>query len=1165
MKEQRQQIFARDPHFLSVQLACQSGDTPIYLHGIQPGSLYEAGVYLHDELQQTVVLVFSHENQAKNAALNGAQWTENIYYYPSREVHFFNIDAVENKNEKERLRVLTKLARKEPIIVCTTMQALAEKITTPAGFLRDIVVLKAFGFGNIDRLREQFLFLRYNQVPRVESPGEFSIRGGILDIFPTNEEFPVRVEFFDTEIDSLRTFDIGTQRSIDHIDEVQIGPAKDMLMDAKDKGAILQGIEEDIDRYEKKYKASAEEGSAVEKFLEIHERVKEGLSVENMHLLLPYLEENQYASLLDYVSEEGIVIVDDLSRVYDTFLGQQDELLEQITMQLERGEVFPRHEHVWYKAPKVVERLEEKRLIHAALLMKRMRMVQPKRIVEIKTLEAPGFSGQMEPFFDWLEAEAPFQTILLALGTKERVDLMREHLFARNLPIAPEGELPPAGIALTEQNFIQGVQFTEARFTLFTHKEIYGRAKVQTSARKKKKPKSRLVASDLQPGDYVVHENQGIGRFEGFQQLTVNEHTSDYLVIQYFGKDKLYLPPDQMHLIQKYIGQGKGGKEPKLNRLNSPTWRNTKAKARRAVEEIADDLVRLYASRAKKEGYAFQPDTPWQREFEEDFLYEETQGQLRSIDEIKLDMEKPRPMDRILCGDVGYGKTEVALRAAFKAIMDGKQVAFLCPTTILAQQHYQTARERFRDFPVGIEVLSRFVPPARSKEILQGLKTGSVDFVVGTHRLLSKDLKFKDLGLLIIDEEQRFGVQHKEKLKKITEAVDVLTLSATPIPRTLQMGLIGIRDMSVLDEPPQERFPTTTYVLGYDRAILAGAIRRELSRDGQVYFVYNRVHDIDRIAAEIHSMVPEARVGIGHGQMSERELENVMQSFIQGEIDVLLSTTIIETGLDIQNVNTMIVYDADKMGLSQLYQLKGRIGRSNRTSYAYFTYEKDKVLQETAEKRLMAIRDFSEFGSGYKIAMRDLELRGAGNLLGESQSGHIEAIGYDLYVRFLEEAIQSARGETKEEMVPIELEVTMDGYIPEDYISDADQKIEVYQRIASLTSEDEFEELVEDLIDRFGDIPNSVYNIIVASRMKSLAQEIGFAKITENKKEIVFSLQSATQFSLEQIAKISSRFPGKAVFNLSDSPTISYAWQKDKLKDTLAFLEMLQKDIVEQE
>lgn len=1163
MKQDKQRILARDPHFETMKAACLSNDTPIYLHGVQSGNLHEPALWLREELNAPVLLVFADELQAKNAALNASGWGADVLYYPSREVHFYNVDALENKNEKLRLQVLTRLIEKEPLFVCTTMQALAEKITTPAGFLRDIVVLKEFGFADLDKLRHNLMYLQYAQVPRVESPGEFSIRGGILDIFPSNEEYPVRIELFDTEIDSLRTFDIGTQRSIDNVDEVWIGPAKDLLMDTRDKGAILKGLNADLARYAKKYKDDTDINQAVEKFQEIRTRVEEGLTIANMHLLVPYLEDTQVASLLDYLPENAVVMVDDLARVYDRFLQQQDDLLEQVTLQIERGEVFSQHEHVWYKAPVVLERLNQTRLIHATLLMKNIRLIQPKRIVEIKTMEAPSFAGQMQPFFDWLKEEALHNTILLAVGSEERVETMRAQLYEQNLPVADPDALPDFGIAVSAQTFTQGIQYPGARFVLFTHKEIYGRAKLQTDARKKKKPKA-LSATDLQKGDFVVHENHGIGRFEGFQQLTVNENTNDYLMIQYFGQDKLYLPTDQMHLIQKYIGQGKKGNGPKLNKLNSPEWRKTTAKAKRAVEEIAEDLIQLYANRAKRKGFAFQKDTPWQREFEEHFLYEETAGQMRSIDEIKKDMETPRPMDRLLCGDVGYGKTEVALRAAFKAIIDGKQVALLCPTTILAQQHFQTAKERYRDFPVRIEVLSRFITPQKSKQILQATKQGSVDFLVGTHRLLSKDLKFKDLGLLIVDEEQRFGVRHKETLKKMTETVDVLTLSATPIPRTLQMGLIGIRDMSVLDEPPQERFPTTTYVLEYDRAVIGGAIQRELNRGGQVYFVYNRVHDIDRIAAELMQMVPDARIGVGHGQMSERELEAVMQSFIDGELDILLCTTIIETGLDIQNVNTMIVYDADKMGLSQMYQLKGRIGRSNRTSYAYFTYEKDKVLQETAEKRLMAIREFSEFGSGYKIAMRDLELRGAGNLLGESQSGHIEAIGYDLYVRYLEEAIKSARGETQEVRQDIEMEVAMNGYIPHDYISDPEQKIEAYQRIATLSTEEEYHQIIEEFIDRFGDIPDSVYNIIVAARLKSLAQDIGFTKISEQKNELVFSLQNAQQFSLQQIAKISSHFPGRAVFNLSDHPAISYGWKKDKLKEALAFLEMLQ-EILEQE
>lgn len=1153
----RLQILEKDPRLAGLKEACLAGDTPVYLHGMLSESLYQVGLYLFGAAKRPVFLVYEDELQAKNAAANAAQWLEDdVLYFPSREVHFYDIDAVENQNEALRLKAMSRLAAGDFFVVCTTLRALAEKITTPQGFLRDCITIDAQSRIDLEELRRQLTYLRYQAVPRVESSGEFAVRGGIVDIFPPNRERPVRIELFDTDVDSLRTFDIATQRSVDTLDAVYIGPAKDMLLDSRDVDAILKGLKKDLSRYENKYLHGVNKERALEKFGQLAEQVSVGQAASNMHLLLPYLPKEGTAGLLDYLPKDALVLTDDLSRVYDRFLQQNDEMLEQLTADIEAGEAFPIHEHIWYSAADVMERMKARRMVNASQLMKRVRLVNPRRIFEVKTLETENFGGQMENFFARLkEWRQEGVTVLLALGTPERKELMQAELYARNIPASDTGaDTLPEGIVLSTLSLSQGIYYPDAGFTLVTHKEIYGRAKITGDRKRRRKPKSVMKTTDLTPGDYVVHENHGIGRFEGFRQLTVDENTRDYLLIQYRGNDRLYIPTDQLQLIQKYIGQKDTTKGPRLNRLNSPEWRRTKSRAKKAVEEIAEDLILLYAKRAQQKGHAFAPDTPWQREFEENFIFEETASQLRSIAEIKKDMENERPMDRLLCGDVGYGKTEVALRAAFKAVMDGKQVALLCPTTILAQQHFQTAKERFRDFPVNVDVISRFRTPADGRRVLAQTRRGELDVLVGTHRILSDDLKFKDLGLLIVDEEQRFGVRHKEKLKAMAAQVDVLTLSATPIPRTLQMGLIGIRDMSVLDEPPEERFPTTTYVLEYDRGIMASAMQRELDRGGQIYFVYNRVYDIDKMALELQQMLPHARIGVGHGQMPERQLEEVMRQFIEKETDILLSTTIIETGLDIQNVNTMIVYDADRMGLAQMYQLKGRIGRSNRTSYAYFTYAKDKVLQETAEKRLMAIRDFSEFGSGYKIAMRDLELRGAGNLLGESQSGHIEAIGYDLYVKYLEEAVRKARGEETVQSADVEMDIVLDGYIPADYISDNDQKMEAYKHIASIETEEDFTLIVEELIDRFGDIPPSVYNIILAARLKSLAAAIGFTRITEQGSEMVFSFPDNQLFSLEEIARISMAYKGRAVFNLSEETLIRFSWSRDKLEESLQFL-----------
>lgn len=623
----------------------------------------------------------------------------------------------------------------------------------------------------------------------------------------------------------------------------------------------------------------------------------------------------------------------------------------------------------------------------------------------------------------------------------------------------------------------------------------------------------------------------------------------------YKGNDKLYIPTDQMNLIQKYIG--KDGYKPKLNKLGSNDWIKTKTRAKKVLDEIAIDLVQLYAKRDKIKGFAFSKDTTWQKEFEDSFIYEETYSQLRAINEIKKDMEQFKPMDRLLCGDVGYGKTEVALRAAFKAMMDDKQVAFLVPTTILAQQHYNTAIDRVGNFPVEIEMLSRFRSHAKQKEILKNVKNGKVNLLIGTHKLLSKNLEFKDLGLLIIDEEQRFGVKHKETLKKIKENIDVLSLSATPIPRTMQMSLVGIRDMSILDDPPEERVTIATFVLEYNDSIIREAIYKEIDRGGQVYFVYNRIHDMDKMYVELSRLVPDAKIAMAHSKLSNKELENIMYDFQEGEYDILLCTTIIETGMDIKNCNTMIIYDADKMGLSQLYQLKGRIGRSTRRAYAYFTYEKDKVLTEISEKRLMAIRDFSEFGSGFKIAMRDLELRGAGNILGECQSGHIETIGYEMYVRMLEESIKTVKGENLQIKDQTTIELSVDAYIPSNYIVDNNQKIDMYRKIAAISSRDDFDEIYDELTDRFGNVPTTVLNVMNVSYLKTISTELNFIRIIDREKSVVFKFEQTNRDILQLIGRLSDVLFRKIEFNLNENAELIFNYDKDKLSESIDFVENL--------
>ncbi|HZK33417.1 MAG TPA: transcription-repair coupling factor, partial [Tissierellaceae bacterium] len=743
--------------------------------------------------------------------------------------------------------------------------------------------------------------------------------------------------------------------------------------------------------------------------------------------------------------------------------------------------------------------------------------------------------------------------------TEERGKRLQKTLLEMDIEASfldnKDEKIKSSQIFITTGSIKAGFEYSKIKLIVISDKEVFGARKRKRRKRRKKDTSKQISLVDLTIGDYVVHENYGIGRYEGIEQLDIQGIKKDFLHIRYRGQDKLYVHIDQMNLIQKHTGSD--GVKPRINKLSSPEWSRTKAKAKKAVEEMAEDLLELYAKRESYKGFAFSKDSQWQGQFEDLFPYEETEGQLDSTIEIKRDMESTKPMDRLLCGDVGYGKTEVALRAAFKAIMDGKQVAFLVPTTILAHQHYETMIKRFSEFPVKIGVLSRFVSKTKQKLTIDNMRKGLVDIVVGTHRLLSKDILFKDLGLLIIDEEQRFGVKHKETLKQLKETVDVLTLTATPIPRTLHMSLSGVRDMSVIEDPPEERYPVQTYVVEYNQQMVRDAIIKEVSRGGQVYYVYNRVESIDKITSRLRKLIPEVKFAIGHGQMGERQLEKVMVDFLDKDIDVLVSTTIIETGLDIPNVNTIIIHNADKMGLSQLYQLRGRVGRSSRLAYGYFTYEKNKVLTEVAEKRLRAIKEFTEFGSGFKIAMRDLEIRGAGSLLGLKQHGHIESIGYDLYVKFLNQAVRKLKGEVVAEKIDTTIDLNIDGYINNRYIEDEEQKIEIYKKISAVSSIEDYRELIDELIDRFGDLPKEVENLIDVSYIRFFASENSIENVSQVDKEILLEFNSAKNINIELLHYLSKEYKKRLEFDLSKSPLFKFKFGEDMLYDLKTLVEKI--------
>ncbi|WP_200804884.1 transcription-repair coupling factor [Anaerosalibacter sp. Marseille-P3206] len=1130
----------------------KSNISPISIHGIGIENIGHIVYGVRQEIDRQVLVIASDEVKAKKIFEDLKKFeNDNVEFFPSREVVFYDIEAFSYETVHKRLNVLTRLSRGEKIVVVTHIEALLSKILSNSLFHKYTEEINYGDTVDLYELLNSFVTKGYERVTTIEGVGQFSVRGGIIDFFPPYSKNPFRIELFDDEVDSIRTFDLIGQRSIENVAKVYITPTKEILMLDIYKDEVATNMENDLEDVISKFKNNQIVGDKLEeKFKKYIETVREGLSVSNVDMIVPYIPNNQLGCLVDYLSEESIVLIDEPSRVEMSTNEKKNEFNFKFADVYESGELLPKHQDIFFDFEMIKKAIKKQICITTSALLKSDDVFRPQSIIGITSKSMQSFHNKIDFLVEELNhyKYRGYKTIIFS-GTLDRGKRLETVLREKGIECVyvedSNREIKTSQIFITEGSIHRGFEYPNIKFALISDKEVYGTIKRKTRKPTKKDREKIVSFSDLKIGDYVVHENHGIGQYLGIEQLDIQGIKKDYMTIKYQGKDKLYVPIDQMNLIQRYIGSDSN--KPKVNKLSSSEWTKTKAKAKKAIEDMAKELLELYAKREVSTGYAFSKDTPWQAQFEDVFPYEETEAQLRCIEEIKGDMEKQKPMDRLLCGDVGYGKTEVAIRAAFKAIMDNKQVAFLVPTTILAQQHYNTIIERFGDFPVKVGMLSRFRTQAQQKKDLADLRKGNLDIIVGTHRLLSKDVIFNDLGLLIVDEEQRFGVKHKESLKQLKENVDVLTLTATPIPRTLHMSLIGIRDMSVIDMPPEERYPIQTYVVEYNEQLIREAIIKEIVRNGQVYFVYNRVETIDKMASIIKKLVPEARVAVAHGQMGERQLESIMLDFLEGDYDVLVCTTIIETGLDIPNVNTIIVNNADKMGLSQLYQLRGRVGRSNRLAYAYLMYERNKVLSEVAEKRLKAIKEFTEFGSGFKIAMRDLEIRGAGNLLGLEQHGHIEAIGYDLYVKFLNETIRRFKGEDHQELVDTTIELNVDGFIPDRYIKEGEIKIEIYKKIASIETVEDYDDLVEELIDRFGDIPVQVDNLMKISYIKYVSSRLGIISITQIKDGIKLELSSSNNITASLIHELSKEYGRRIYFDLSNKPSFRFRPGKDLL------------------
>ncbi|GLC90397.1 transcription-repair coupling factor [Lysinibacillus piscis] len=1059
--------------------------------------------------------------------LAGLLGEEYVRYYPADDFIAADLSIASPELRAERIATLDCLARGEKAVYVIPVAGLRKMMQPQAHWLQYFLHTAVGEEIDIQTWLHTLVEMGYVRNSMVTTPGEFALRGGILDIYPPYIEAPIRIELFDTEVDSIRTFSADDQRSIDKLQEVRILPASEVILTKEERMALASRLEVALAASLKKVKKQETKEL-------LYQHIQYDIELLQQGHLPNYV--NKYGSLLydqtsylgDYFAKEGLVLFDELGRVQEVMDAWEREEHEWFLSLIEEGKIVHDVKPA-FSLKEILAMLPQQKL-YLSLFSRTFSGITFNKTTNFSCKPMQQFHGQMSLLQNeverWLLSKF---TVLIVVRNTERMKRVQQMLEEYDIPTTI-GEPTDAGIYIVNGTLSSGFELPLQRLAIVTEDELF-KQQIKKKARPQKMTNAERIKSytEIKAGDYVVHVHHGIGKYIGVETLEVNGTHKDYLHIRYRADDKLYVPVEQIDLIQKYVASE--DREPKLHKLGGAEWKKAKAKVSSAVQDIADDLIKLYAKREAEKGHAFAPDNDDQRSFEESFPYEETEDQLRSIIEVKRDMERERPMDRLVCGDVGYGKTEVAIRAVFKAIQDGKQVAFLVPTTILAQQHYETMRERFQDFAINVGLLSRFRTKKEQSETIKGLKAGQVDVVVGTHRILSKDLLFQDLGLLIVDEEQRFGVTHKEKIKQLKTNVDVLTLTATPIPRTLHMSMVGVRDLSVIETPPANRFPVQTYVMEHSGALVREAIEREMARGGQVFYLYNRVEDMARKVDEIQALVPEARIGHAHGKMTESELESVILAFLEGDYDVLVTTTIIETGVDIPNVNTLIVHDADRMGLAQLYQLRGRVGRSNRVAYAYFMYQRDKVLTDVAEQRLQAIKEFTELGSGFKIAMRDLSIRGAGNLLGAQQHGFIDSVGFDLYSQMLQEAIEERQtGVKKVEKPDIEIILSIDAYIPDVYIPDGYQKIQMYKRIKAMEQVDEYGEIVEELADRFGDLPIETERLLRIARMKVWGLEVGVVSVKERQKiiTILLSEEGTAQVDGSKVVEQSMKF-GRAV------------------------------------
>lgn len=1132
--------------FLNIRKAMEKNKYPISISGCvnsQKGHLISN---LAENNSCRLVLTY-REDKAAELYEDLCFFDRNTVLYPGKDLLFYSADIHSNHTVKNRMRVLRRLLSGEPLTIVAGIDALMEKMVSRKEFLSQRLLVDYDTMLETDALRIKLVEMGYVSSGLAENPGEFSIRGDIVDIFPLTAECPVRIELWGDEVDSIRSFDAESQRSIENLEKIVLYPASGIVLPKKKVPDAIRQMKEEYEHQKlifQKNKKRAEK-ERLRKMVEAAEEelTSLGTTLGSESLLSYFYEETD--SLLGYLPEDTMVFLDESHRVLEKARVSETEYALSMENRLEGGYILPGQAELIYSYEELLCRLMDYPLLLLDTMQQKPELPRPVTEYTMNVKSIYSYQSSFDQLIHDLEQwkRDKYEMILMSSSPTRAKRLaadIREYGLLAWYSEDYEKEVQPGEIMVTSGRLYSGFEYPEIPFVVLTEKDIF-KDRSQKKRRRKKQYEGQQIQSitDISIGDYVVHERYGLGIYRGIEQIESDGAAKDYINIEYRDSSNLFIPAAQLELIQKYSNAG--SRKPKLNRLGGNEWEKTKSRVRSQIQIAAKDLVALYAERQAREGFAYSKDTVWQTEFEELFPYEETEDQLTAIEDTKRDMESHRIMDRLICGDVGYGKTEIAIRAAFKAVMDSKQVVYLVPTTILAQQHYNSFVERMEHYPITIRMLSRFCTAKEVREIKTGLKKGSVDIVIGTHKVLSKSIEYKNLGLLIIDEEQRFGVKQKERIKQLKKDVDVLALSATPIPRTLHMSLAGIRDMSVLEVPPVDRRAVQTYVLEYNEEMVREAIEREVARGGQVFYVYNRVSDIEDMAARVQRIAPKVHVGYAHGQMRERQLENIMFSFINKEIDVLVSTTIIETGLDISNANTIIIHDAHRFGLSQLYQLRGRVGRSNRTAYAFLMYRRDTILKEEAEKRLKAIREFTDLGSGFKIAMRDLEIRGAGNLLGAEQSGHMEAVGYDLYCKMLNESVRQIKGEQRDEdTFQTSVELSLDAYIPAAYVPNESQKLELYKRISYIESQEEYEDMVEELTDRYGDVPGSLLRLMDVALLKAMAHEAWIMSIEQKGTQIFFTMNPQAKVRVEEIDAFLKEHHGKMRIKPAVHPIFFY-------------------------